>query len=265
MTENFSDRQGYRSPDAEITIREDAPESLRHAILQIVKGLGMKPFEMREHICEVLLVAPDPNNWSEYPNIWNEVQWEIENCDWYKVYDIAEKLYAAFNLKDRDKFSARLNRFFREKGIGWEMRDGQIVLRGEAFSEPTKKAVSTLNETGRANAAQEIQEAIRDISRRPDPDITGSIQHAMAGLEATARDLTGQPNDTLGKLIPKLDIPKPLDAAVEKMWGYASNRGRHIKEGQVANTSDAELVVSVACAVCTFLVKRNEECNKNEF
>ena len=263
MIERFSDRQGYRPPDAEITIREDAPESLRHAILQIAKGSGMIPSQIREHICEVLLVAPDPNNWTENPNIRDEVQWLIENCDWYKVYDIAEKLYAALNFNVQEEFCDRLNQFFREKGIGWEMQDGQIVLRGEAFSEPTKQAVSILIETGRTNAAQEIQEAIRDISRRPKPDITGAIQHAMAGLEATARDLTGQPNETLGKLIPKLDIPKPLDAAVEKMWGYASNRGRHIKEGQVANTSDAELVVSVACAVCTFLVKRAQERNRN--
>lgn len=261
MTESFSGRQGYRPPDAEITIREDAPESLRHAILQIAKGLGMKPSQIREHICEVLLVAPDPNNWTENPNIRDEVQWLIENCDWYKVYDIAEKLYAALYFNNREKFSDRLNQFFREKGIGWEMEDGQIVLRGEVFSEHTKKVVSILNKTGRTNAAQEIQEAIRDISRRPDPDITGAIQHAMAGLEATARDLTGQPNDTLGKLIPKLDIPKPLDAAVEKMWGFASNSGRHIKEGQVTNTSEAELVVSVACAVCTFLIRQNEERN----
>ena len=263
MTERFSDRQGYHPSEAEITLREDAPESLRHAILQIAKDLGMRPSRLRENICEVLLVAPDPNNWSEYPNIRDEVQWLIENCDWYKVYDIAEKLYATLNFNDQEKFSARLNRFFREKGIGWEMRDGQIVLRGEAFSEHTKKAVSILDETGRTNAAREIQEAIRDISRRPDPDITGAIQHAMAGLEATARDLTGQPNDTLGKLIPKLDIPKPLDAAVEKMWGFASNSGRHIREGQVTNTSEAELVVSVACAVCTFLVKQDQERNRN--
>ncbi len=261
MTERFSDRQGYRPPDAEITIREDAPHPLRHAILQIAKGLGMGPKQLREKVCEVLLVTPDyGGNWSD-PNVWREVQWEIENCDWYKVYDIAEKFYEALNFYDREKFSDRLNQFFREKGIGWEMQEGQIVLRGEAFSEPTKKAISTLNETGRTNAAQEIQEAIQDISRRPQPDITGAIQHAMAGLEATARDLTGQPNDTLGKLIPKIGLPKPLDAAVEKMWGYASNHARHIQEGQVANRSDAELVVSVACAVCTFLVKRNEERN----
>ena len=263
MAERFSDRQGYRPPDAEITIREDAPHSLRNAILQIANGLGMGPSDMRENIYEVLLIAPDRNNWSP-GNIWQEVQWEIENCAWYKVYDFAEKLYEDLNF-NAEKFSDKLNQFFREKGIGWEMQDGQIILRGEAFSEHTKKAVSILKETGRTNAAKEIEEAIQDISRRPQPDLTGAIQHAMAGLEATARDLTGQPNDTLGKLISKLDVPKPLDTALEKMWGFASSSGRHIKEGQATNTSESELVVSVACAVCTFLIKQNEKRDSSEF
>ena len=33
----------------------------------------MSPSPMRDLICQVLLVKPDTNNWSEYPNIWNEV------------------------------------------------------------------------------------------------------------------------------------------------------------------------------------------------
>ena len=43
MTETFSERYGHREPDAEITVREDAPEALRNAILMIAEGLGMTP------------------------------------------------------------------------------------------------------------------------------------------------------------------------------------------------------------------------------
>ena len=103
-----------------------------------------------------------------------------------------------------------------------------------------------------------MQEALRDISRRPQPDITGAIQHAMGALEATARDVTGQSNDTLGQLISELSLPKPLDKAVDKLWGYASDRARHIREGQAVDTAEAEMVVIVACAVCTFLTGRTQ-------
>ena len=93
MTELFSDRQGYRPAAAQITVREDAPSELRGAVPLIAKAAGMKPSAMREVICEVLLVRPDPDNWSEYPNVWNEVAWLMEEAWWYKVYDIAEALY----------------------------------------------------------------------------------------------------------------------------------------------------------------------------
>jgi hypothetical protein len=90
-------------------------------------------------------------------------------------------------------------------------------------------------------------------------DRTGAIQHAIAALECTARDITGEPNATLGTLIAKLNLPKPLDMAVEKLWGFSSDRARHLREGKSVDDDEAELVVSVACAVCAFLSKRAQD------
>lgn len=42
------------------------------------------------------------------------------------------------------------------------------------------------------------------------------------------------------------------------LWGYASDRARHVREGDVIDTTEAELLVSVASAVCTFLASRND-------
>ena len=80
MTERFSDRQSYRPAAAQITVREDVPSELRGAVPLIAKAAGIKPSAMREVICEVLLVRPDPDNWSEYPNVWNEVAWLMEEA-----------------------------------------------------------------------------------------------------------------------------------------------------------------------------------------
>ena len=263
MAARFSDRHGYHADEREITVREDAPEDLRFAIPLIAQDAGMVPTVMRHVVCEVLLVRPDPSNWSEYPNVWGEVNDFIELCPWFKVYDMAEALHAAFATSYPDRaetFQDRLNQFFREKGIGWRMTDGRIVYRGsEAFAETTREAGEVLAQTGRTAAANEIHEALRDISRRPEPDVTGAIQHAVAALECTAREVTGEPNLTLGRLVPRLGLAPPLDTAVEKLWGYASDRARHIREGQAVTTEEAELVVSVACSVCTFLSRRSRE------
>ena len=68
-SERFSKRHGYRRRDAEIRVREDAPSSMRSAMLQIAIEVGPQPWQLREILCRVLRVAPNPNNWSEYPNI----------------------------------------------------------------------------------------------------------------------------------------------------------------------------------------------------
>ena len=262
MIERFSDRQGYQTPAAPITIRENAPSGLRGAIPMIAKGMGMKPSAIREVICEVLLERPNPDNWSEYPDIWDEVDWLMRRAPWYKVYDIAEVLYAEVAGGTRDskpaaEFERRLNGFLVENGIGWELRDGQITHRGsEALTRSTHEVPNQLDESGFQRAANEMREALRDISRRPEPDITGAIQHAMVAFEATARGVTDQPNPTLGKLVPMLDLPAPLDQAVHKLWGYASDRGRHVREQQVVDHTEAELIVSVAGALCAFLTQR---------
>lgn len=261
MQDRFSDRHGYRGTEPEIAVREDAPEGLRFAIPLIAQDLGMSPGALRNVTCAVLLVRPDPSNWSQYPNIWDEVNGLIEDCPWFKVYDIAEAVHAAFaaqNSDGADIFNERLNGYLRENGIGWQMTNGRIVYRGsEAFTEATREATAVLASTGRSAASNEVHEALADISRRPKPDVTGAIQHSIAALECTARDVTGEPKLTLGRLVPRLALTPPLDTAVEKLWGYASERARHVREGQVVSSEEAELVVSVACAVCTFLSKRS--------
>ena len=258
MIERFSDRQGYRPSAAPITIHEDAPSGLRSALPWIAKEADMRPSVMRQVICAVLRVQPDPGNWSEYPNIWDEVFSLMENAPWYKVYDIAEAIYDKLDTNDaRDSFERHLNDFLVENGIGWELRDGRITHRGsEAFARSTHEIPDQLDESGFQRAANEMREALGDISRRPGPDITGAVQHAMAALEATARGVTDRPNPTLGKLVSVLDLPAPLDQALHKLWGYASDRGRHIREQQDVDHAEAELIVSVAGSLCAFLAQR---------
>ena len=259
--DGFSDRHGYRETDAEITVRKDAPPGLRSAILTIADQVGVSPFGVYRVLQQILLV-PLTSNWTN-DFVLREVHGLIKKCRWYQVYDVAEALYDGIGRSGKDlacQFEDRLNQYFREYGIGWEMRDGRVIIRGSAdFSHATKKAVDSLTLTGRDVAASEVREALRDISRRPEPDVTGAIQHVIAALESTARDVTGRPNHTLGQIVRDLGLPTPLDTAVVKLWGYASEHARHVREGQTVDRTEAELIVSVACAVCTFLSSRDSE------
>lgn len=262
--EPFSRRYGHGPEEREISIRNDAPQEVRAAILQIAHGdLNLGPSYLRDILCTVLRKLPDPSNWSEYPNIWDECQWLIQGASWYKVYDFVEALYRQL-AKSMDAEPARqwvnlINDYFLEAGVGWRLVDGLLESRGpEAFEMAVDTARSSLDGSGLSTASREIHESLRDLSRRPEPDLTGAVHHAMAALECTAREAVGDKRATLGDLLKRYPdlFPKPLDEALTKMWGYASEMGRHVREGRTPTHAEVELIVGVAASGCHYLTSK---------
>jgi hypothetical protein len=190
----------------------------------------------------------------------------VSGWEWYLIYDFIERVNARLegcevrgDGRPEPDFEDRINSYFRHVGVGWQLQQGKISSRGsEAFEVAVHRALPALNETGLQTAQREIHEALVDLSRRPHADLTGAIQHAMAALECVARTACGDANPTLGALLAKHPglLPKPLDAAVEKAWGYASEKGRHIREGKEPTRDEAELIVGIAATVSTYLSKK---------
>lgn len=256
----FSKRQGLFSiKEKEITVREDAPEGLRGFIRMAFYDLKKYPSDLRSITTRVLKIPPDRNNWSEYPNIDYEIEQHLESCEWYIVYDIIEAIIQNLNGQQRETFINEINEYFIANGIGWKIVNGQVETRGDEVFETAVKTVVTVLETVKLQTAKtEIREALIDLSRRPEPDITGAIQHSLACLECVAREVTGDKKATLGELIKKHPniVPKPLDAAIEKIWGFTSEQGRHLREGQAPEYLEAELVVELSAAISTYLGKK---------
>jgi AbiJ N-terminal domain 4 len=264
--ESFSRRNNYGGAAKEITIREEAPESLRVTVLETARQLNWVPSALRTVLCRVLRVRPYPGNWSEYPNIWDEAQSLMYDCEWFKVYDIIEALCRDMAVHDYQRggntahqFAATVNAFFVEEGIGWQLVNGQIVTRGaEAFESVTKEAATALQNSGRPTAATHLHEALQDMSRRPAADLSGAVYHAMGAMECVARDLCGDPKATLGEILksyPAL-LPRPLDTALSQIWGFASNEARHVVEGRNPSREEAELLVGLSAAIATYLVRK---------
>ena len=258
--ETFSKRFGHYSVNAkEITIREDAPDGLRHFISVAFYELKKNPSDLRAIVCRVLRVSPDRNNWSEYPNIDWEVNQLLEECDWFVIYDIIEIIIDKLNPEEKEQFNKEINEYFIANGIGWKITNGQIETRGDdLFETSVKNVVEVLENAKLRTAKTEIKEAINDLSRRPQPDITGAIQHSLACLECVTREFTGDTKSTLGDLMKKFPgaIPSPLDQAVTKIWGFTSEQGKHLREGSEPEYLEAELVVEVTASITTYLGKK---------
>jgi hypothetical protein len=262
LSQPFSKRHNYAGGEVEIRIREDAPPSFRSWLPRLGSKIGMSAHAMRSIVCEVLHEPPDQDNLSD-GDVFQEVESLLLQCPWYRVYDVAEG-FGDWAVEDHYDtlcgFAESLNEFFREKGIGWELSFlNGIISRGEIeFVRETKQATEVLNEAGLDRAKRELHEAIADLSRRPEPDLTGAIQHAMAAMECVAREYCGEQQSTFGKLIERYPdmLPRPLNQGVEKAWGYASEMGRHVREGSFLNRDEAELIVAIAASVSTYLIRK---------
>ena len=263
----FSVRHGFvpEKLSTPIKIREDAPGDVRHTIIKIAVLTGWDYddlFDLAAKVGKRLWEAPEPINILISRR--NQLNILTFKWKWFEVYDFVEQIYTEMAgwhsvHESENDFEQKLNAYFEDAGVGWRLDHGQIVSRGsESFESAVHTVVPVLRESGLQTAEREIHEALRDLSRRPQADLTGAIQHAMAALECVARKVSGEHNLTLGKILqqhPAL-VPKPLDSAVEKAWGYASERGRHIREGDEPTRDEVELIVGIAATVAIFLSRK---------
>lgn len=254
---NFTERMGIEVPEPKIVVRNDAPADFRlYLLLLMLRYAGLK--KVRTCVCFVTKEAEDRNNWAENDFMKSEVQSILDNCPWYRIYDIIESFYLQIN--DKIGFEREVNEYFVEKGIGWKLVHGILETRGEeTFEQDIKDVVDILGEAKLHTTQYEIREALKDMSKRPTPDITGSVQHSVAALECLCREITGKKSLTLGKLINTHSqiIPKPLDKVVGGLFGFASEQGRHLREGEAPDYEEAELVVHLSASLCTYLTKKN--------
>ncbi len=262
-SDSFSRRHGYSPRAPEIKIRKAAPDDFRFMLLQNAdQKAGLTPKRMRPIVCGVLRVRPNPNNWSEYPNIQQEVANLVYDCKWHQVYDILEAIWDFLNRRNPfrvEGFETAINECFIEMGIGWKLVDGKVEARGDDAQETILRRASEALEVASMPTAQgELREALTDLSRRPEPDLSGAVHHAMAALECVARRVCGDSKRPLGELLKRYKdlFPKPLDDAISKVWGYSSEVARHAREDRVLEREEAELIVGLAASLCTYLAQK---------
>ena len=252
----FSKRYGYSDREEEITIREDAPQALRSFLTELAYGTGCNEVDLHTVVCQTLRRRSSSLLWGT-EDYHNESSRLLKSCPWFKIYDIIEKIYGASS--EKEAFEEEINSYFALNGIGWKLENGLIMFRGtDTFETQLRQAEQVLANALLTTANTEIHEAINDLSRMPHADITGAIQHSLACLECVAREAAGGTKQTLGELIKSRRdlVPEPLNSAIEKIWGFSSNQGRNLQEGNAPSFEEAELLVGLSAALSTYLARK---------
>lgn len=260
----FSERHGLLGSDAEPVPRNVVPPHVCQAIVQFASA-SFQARDLHKHLVRLFVPVPLKPPATLDDQIRSDIVAELLESRWYEVYEYLEELYRELRRKsytaDADELQRRINRYFEKYGIAWRLTRDALEPRGSAALEAiSDSVVRALDKKGMAVAAVEIRAAIADLSLRPDPDITGAIQHSIAALECVARTVTNLPKLRLGQIVARRRsdlLPAPISEAVEKLWGYASETVRHVREGQSPTFEQAEFIVSVASSVITFLLSAN--------
>jgi hypothetical protein len=209
----FSERFSLRPPDPKITVMRAAPKWLRDDIIRMASEFGITLYRIRPWLCDRLLIL-SPVYVDEY-QMYAEVDRLFAQGQWYEVYELIEWIYQQLSDSNElgpHRFSEKINRYFRAKGIGWQLVSGKLEIRGsQVFEETMHTAIDLSKASGRSTTESELREALQDLSHRPEPKVSGAIQHAMAALECLAKDISQEPSLTLGEWIKKHreEFPKP--------------------------------------------------------
>lgn len=264
MPDAFSQRFGFRR-QTPIQYRQEAPEMLRQFLRRSLLNYIYESEKRRNFAYTSMDLMPSEFTYDGE----NQIKMLSEQAPWYKIYDSLERLYAQllversgvrYRTAEADEFRRLLNHHFETFGYAWLLaEDGHLEFRGdESFVAAMANASIALGEIGSDTAQAEIHKALEDLARRPEPDLTGAIQHAMAGLECVANQVCGTSGLELGKVVKSSPdrFPPPLGEIVPKLYGYASNNGRHITEGKEPGFAEAELIVGVAATISTYLARK---------
>jgi hypothetical protein len=261
MFENlFSKIFGFHTK-RDITIWDDAPEEFRMGLLSLIRKCGIKRLKIKEMINEIFRKRIDPHDLSDDTKLWERFETLIFQCDWYKVYDVCEVAYKNIYFDIRSNYSVELNNLFEEYGIGWKFEAGKVVARIQHEMEAHfMKTTTTLNLSNLSMI--ELQEAKRNLSKRPIPDLEAASYHCKRALEAISRSITGNDSDDLATLMKnhagELGIPKPLDMALENMWEFLLEDADQLTKRRKITRQEVELFLGIASVVITYLFEREK-------
>jgi hypothetical protein len=254
----------------------EAPEIVRWQCLEFAKELGCKPTLLRRFVAQRTGIVPEGDS-----VLWAQVTSAIKSCQWFHVYDIIEDIHRWLEKDDEQnlrvtglgddplahRYTEALNELFLTHNIGWQLVNGKVIVRGdEAFERTIKVAEQELS--NRQTTQKRIEEAINGLSRKPEPDLTGAISHAFAAMECIIGDIQYTPEEvrenkrhTFGSFLSRhadLFPSEDFKEGFQCLWRYANNEGsRHGKEGMEPARNEAELIVSLAASLVTYLNRKH--------
>ncbi|WP_181724196.1 AbiJ-NTD4 domain-containing protein [Nocardia gipuzkoensis] len=238
----FSERHGY-VPVKSVVQVEEMDDDLRTDLWNVTysfyfyEALQLAPWEMSERFALFTRIwvglmkgdadaFPTAGGFVEHTKRWFKAR------EWYEVYDLVEEFVA---LGDS---SAGYNAMLEKNLAGYRLLDNRVVPIADSHELTEVESALT---TERDVVQHHLQQAIRLLADREEPDYPNSIKESISAVEALLAQLVGE--NTLGKALTKMkkaggfSHPVLLDAW-SKLYGWTSDEDGIRHGGVTIPTAD---------------------------
>ena len=255
----FSRREGLGAEDP--VVYDDVPDELRYGLREVLDELGhTRPSAQRTILCKALRRIPDQSNWSEYPNVENEVLDLIAIEPWYKFFDAMERIPKSLVEEDISIYYQKMNALFAEERIGYRFESGAIIRQGtEEFLKAVRLARIALGDERFAEPLRQFERGYDFRNRRP-ADWANAIKEAVNSVEGVLQVIYCRPGVSLTRIISD-NLPAELPGGIKQLFRSLYSQGsgtvgaRHASIGGNEPTGPrAELALHVAASLHEFAV-----------
>ena len=263
----FSERYGYVKP-SEVIIRERITPEIQNAICscfdRLEKRISQDEYKQINRYLWVYFLNKREHDFDITKQWWYKVATHCflaDDLEWYIILDLVEfvvkyifKNSTSSNIYYLKNFVNDLNSEFARLNFAYRIVDQEIV---EITSGEEIKTIETALAGSGASVSHHLNEALKLISQRPNPDCRNSIKESISAVEAFCREKTGE--NTLGKALDKLEsngivIHKMLKDAIEKLYAYTNQKDTGIRhalmenDGKYIPSSDEAIFMLVSCS-----------------
>ena len=268
--EKFSTRNRY-SRSRPRTLEEVAPRRVRYELRDVlIDQLGA--VVAHKKICDVMYLDDE----NVFSSDWAvpRIKENLDDMDWFLVYDLFEDLAEGLHHSEVDKYHAAVNAAFAEAGVVYELRAGVVERLDEAgeslgIRHNEDQALDVLS--GQFLPVHEqYSKALQALHGRP-ADAKAAIRESLNAIEAVTRIITGKDKSQLGECLAVIygkdaeDHHKALAQSLKSLYGYASSipGARHGQHADVeVSLEEALLAVRMSGAAIAFLIAEHRSATK---
>ncbi|OAL77285.1 hypothetical protein AY606_11365 [Acinetobacter sp. SFB] len=149
--------------------------------------------------------------------------------EWHTIYSFIEETlenYPTQYCEKKEKFIEQINQILERENSAYRIINDEIIpITSEQEIESIENAINNTNPY--SGVQQHLNQALKLMSDRQNPDYRNSIKESISAIEALVMQLLEDNSITLGKAIPKLrskyNLHPTLMESLNKLYGYSSD------------------------------------------